>query len=129
MAAITRFEDIQAWQKARSLVREVYVLSGEGSFGKDYALRDQARRAAISIMSNIAEGFARRTSKEFINFLTMAHGSAAELQSHLYLASDLDYCSQKRFRELYSLTEEVSRMVQGFMAYLKTNAQLSTRNS
>ena len=129
MAVILRFEDIQAWQKARNLVRKIYELTSDEPLVKDYVLRDQLRRAVISIMSNIAEGFARRTSKEFINFLTMAHGSAAEVQSHLYVALDLQYLSEQGFRELYQLAEEVSKMIQGFMIYLKSNSQLSTRNS
>ena len=129
MSAIIRFEDIQAWQKAKLLVRRIYEVTREGIFAKDFALRDQLRRAAISMMSNIAEGFARRTSKEFANFLNMAHGSAAEVQSQLYIARDLGYITETRFHELYQLAEEVSKMVQGFIDYLKTNSQLSTHNS
>jgi len=129
MGAIARFEDIQAWQKAKVLVCKIYEVSSNGSLANDWALRDQLRRAAISIMSNIAEGFARRTSKEFANFLSMAHGSAAEVQSHLYVALELRYLSEHRFKELYQLAGEVSKMVQAFMAYLKSNSQLSTRNS
>lgn len=129
MSVITKFEDIQAWQKARKLVRTVYEVSGDGQFLKDYALREQLRRAAISTMSNIAEGFARRGSKEFVNFLKMAHGSVAEVQSHLYVAFDLDYITKERFQMLYNLAEEVSKMTQAFMTYLKTNSKLSTPNS
>jgi len=129
MAVIRRFEDIQAWQKARILVREVYALTEGGLFGRDHALRDQVRRAAVSTMSNIAEGFARRRSKEFVNFLNMAHGSAAEVQSHCYVALDRGYISEEAFQKLYQLADEVSKIIQGLMSYLGFNSKLSTRNS
>lgn len=129
MTAIVRFEDIQAWQKARQLVRQVYVVTENGQFGKDYSLRDQLRRASVSVMSNIAEGFARRTPRDFANFLGMARSSTAEVQSQLYVALDLGYLSAERFRELYGLAEEISRMTQGFSKYLRANPQLTTRNS
>lgn len=116
---INRFEDIEAWQKARNLVKRVYGVCRVESYKKDYNLIDQTRRAAISVMANIAEGFARRTDREFINFLGMAHASAAELQSHLYVALDQNYISERDFKELYSLADEVSRMIQGFITYLK----------
>ncbi len=86
MAKIERFEDIQAWQKSRELVREVYSATNDGSFAKDFGMRDQIRRAAVSIMLNIAEGFARKTDREFAQFLVIAHGSAAEVQAALYVA-------------------------------------------
>lgn len=88
MTGINRFEDILAWQKARELTREVYRLSAEGAFARDFGLRDQLRRASVSIMLNVAEGFARRTNREFIHFLGNAHGSAAEVQAALYVALD-----------------------------------------
>lgn len=106
------------------MVRDIYEASAQGAFGKDFALRDQTRRAAVSIMSTIAEGFARRTHKEFQNFLTMAHGSAAEVQSQLYVALDLRYLTEEKFRNLYSKAEEVSRMVQGLRASLSTTAEV-----
>ncbi len=101
MAKIERFEDILAWQKARLLVSELYAVSNSGSFAKDFGLRDQLRRAASSIMLNIAEGFARRTRKEFSQFLVVAHGSAAEVQSALYIALDQGYLSEAGFERLY----------------------------
>jgi four helix bundle protein len=110
MASFKRFEDIQAWQKARQVTRRVYEITGEGNFSKDYGLRDQIRRASVSIMANIAEGLGRRSDKDFANFLNMAHGSAAEVQSHLYIALDLNYIGQASFTELYNLLDEVSRM-------------------
>jgi len=119
MAKIEKFEDIKAWQKAKNLVKEVYRICGVERYKKDYNLIDQTRRSAISIMANIAEGFARRTNKEFINFLGMAHASAAELQSHLYVALDQKYISDQDFKTLYSLASEVSKMIQGFITYLR----------
>ena len=110
MASFKRFEDIQAWQKARQLTRRIYEITAEGDFAKDYGLRDQIRRASVSVIANIAEGLGRRSDKEFANFLNMAHGSAAEVQSHLYIALDLNYIEQASFTELYNLLDEVSRM-------------------
>ncbi len=129
MAKIERFEDIEAWQKARILVREIYVVTDSKNYRKDYSLIDQTRRAAVSIMSNIAEGFARRTTKEFINFLTIAHASAAELQSHLYIAIDQNYISDDEFSMFYKNTDEVSRMIQGFINYLKNPKTTKHQNS
>jgi four helix bundle protein len=120
MPKINRFEEVQAWQKARELNKEIYNTTGTFSFSKDFSLRDQVRKASVSIMANIAEGFGRRSKKEFSNFLNMAHGSAAEVQCHLYVALDLQYINQGKFEVLYSKTGEVSRMIQGFMAYLKS---------
>jgi four helix bundle protein len=110
MATFKRFEEIQAWQKARLATREVYELTAANSFARDYGLRDQIRRASVSIMANIAEGFGRHSDKEFANFLNMAHGSIAEVRSHLYVALDLHYLDQNRFDYLYKLLDEISRM-------------------
>lgn len=110
MASFKRFEDIQAWQKARQVTRKIYEITARGDFAKDYGLRDQIRRASVSIMANIAEGLGRRSDKEFANFLNMAHGSVAEAQSHLYIALDLNYIEQASFTELYNQLDEVSRM-------------------
>jgi len=89
MAAFRKFEDILAWQKARHSTLLVYKVTSKGDFAKDYDLRSQIRRACISIMANIAEGFGRHSDKEFANFINIAHGSATEVQSHLYIALDL----------------------------------------
>jgi four helix bundle protein len=119
MSRIERFEDIQAWQKARMLVKKVYSVSNSGSFSKDFGLRDQIRRAAVSIMLNIAEGFARKTSREFVQFLVIAHGSAAEVQAALYVALDQEYLAETEFNVLYNLAEETSKMILGFVNYLR----------
>lgn len=113
MAKIERFEDIQAWQKSRELNKNIYQVTT-----KDFTLRDQIRRASVSIMANIAEGFGRRSNKEFSNFLNMAHGSAAEVQCHLYIALDMNYITKEDFEMLYQKADEVSKMIQSFMNYL-----------
>jgi len=118
MGKIERFEDILAWQKARELNKDIYEITKSSNFSKDFSLRDQIRRASVSIMANIAEGFGRRSKKEFANYLNMAHGSAAEVQCHLYVALDQEYISQEIFDTTYAKIEEVSRMIQGFMKYL-----------
>ena len=121
MARIERFEDIKAWQNARKLNKEIYAVTSQGDFAKDFALKDQLRRASISIMLNIAEGFARHTHKEFIQFLYVAHGSAAEVQAALYIALDQNYINQSKFKELYQDTEQISKMIAGFIKYLRQN--------
>jgi four helix bundle protein len=120
VAKIERFEDIQAWLRARSLTNNIYDITKKASFSKDYQLRDQIRRASISIMANIAEGFGGKSKKEFANFLNMAHGSSAEVQSHLYVSLDQNYINQDEFVVLHAEVDEVSRMIQGFMNYLNS---------
>ncbi len=119
MTRIKRFEDITAWQRARTLVRDIYEVTSRGNFAKDYSLKDQIRRASISVMSNIAEGFSRHTDREFIQFLHVAKGSISEVQSQLYVALDLKYISEATFKELYELLEEAIRLISGFVRYLK----------
>lgn len=114
MAAISRFEDIQAWQKARQITKEIYQLTMAERFSKDFGLCNQIRRASVSIMSNIAEGFGRKTNKDFAHFLVMSHGSAAEVQSHLYIALDLGYIDKKSFDDLYEMLDHTSRMIMAF---------------
>jgi four helix bundle protein len=110
MATFNRLEDIQAWQKARQATRLVYQVTAEERFARDYGLRDQIQRASVSIMANIAEGFGRRSDKEFANFLNIAHGSVTEVQSHPYVALDLNYIDEASFKDLYALLDEISRM-------------------
>ena len=100
MSSISRFEDIVAWQRARELTKQVYALSARGSFRHDYGLKDQIRRAAGSVMHNIAEGFDAGSSKEFIRFLSYARRSATEVQSQLYIALDQAYITDKEFDHL-----------------------------
>lgn len=111
MAGFRRFEDILVWQKARAAVRLIYQISARGNFSRDFDLRSQIRRAAISIMANIAEGFGRHSDREFANFINIAHGSATEIQSHLYVALDLGYIERPHFDEPYQLMDEICRML------------------
>jgi four helix bundle protein len=121
MATIARFEDIEAWQKARVLTRHIYEVKGRGAFARDYGLRDQIRRASVSSMSNIAEGFERGGNNEFIQFLSDARGSSGEVKSQLYVALDAKFIAQAQFNELYKLANETSRLVGGFMSYLQSS--------
>jgi four helix bundle protein len=130
MGKIERFEDIEAWQMARKLTRAIYNTTKDGAFSRDFALRDQIRRASISIMSNIAEGFNRGGNKELAQFLFIAKGSTSEVQAQLYIALDADYIKQDKFDELYDLAANTSRILGGFIRYLKTrNSLSSTSNS
>jgi four helix bundle protein len=119
MAAIERFEDLEAWRISREITKEVYRISKNDLFIRDYGLRDQICRASVSIMSNIAEGFERDGDKEFVNFLSIAKGSAGEVRSQLYVALDQNYISEKEFDSLYAKTTESSRIISGLIKYLK----------
>jgi len=124
---ITRFEDIEAWQEARKLVKMVYgVINKNSKFRKDFRLVNQMQDAAVSSMSNIAEGFARRSNKEFIQFLFISKSSAAEVQSQLYVALDQEYINQDDFEKVYNQAEIVSKLDSGFIKYL--NSQLKQLN-
>jgi four helix bundle protein len=118
MATWKRFEDIEAWQKARRLSAAIHGLTAEGKWSKDYAFVRQIRGAALSVMSNIAEGFERDGNKEFANFASIAKGSAGEVRSQLYGALDVGYCPQADFDRLYELVTEISRMLAGLIQYL-----------
>ena len=100
--AFRKFEEIEAWKLGRKLVKAIYELTGVEAFARDYGLRDQIRRAAVSICSNIAEGFGRRGNREFVNFLWIAKGSVSEVQSQLYHAYDLKYIKRDDCRHLYN---------------------------
>ncbi len=119
MSAIRRFEDIQAWQKARELVREVYIGGAAKRLGKDFDLRDQLRRAAISSMSNIAEGFARKSDRDFARFLDIARGSGTEVQSLLYIVLDAGYINKGEFDRLYKMAGAMAAAIGGFTSYLR----------
>ena len=110
---IERFEDFIAWQKARHLSRQIYQATNLPGFSRDFALKDQIRRSAISIMSNIAEGFERGRAAEFHQFLSIAKASCAELHSQLYVAFDANYLSDAQFHELMSNATEVGQVIGG----------------
>ena len=118
MAKANQFEDLTVWQKARSLTKEVYHLTRETPLHSDYGLRSQMQRAAVSIMSNIAEGFDRESRREFHQFLTIAKGSCGELRSQLYVSLDIGYVSQPQFDQTIELAQEVFRMIKVLIASL-----------
>lgn len=119
MSSIKRFEDILAWKKARELVREVYGACSTEPFCRDFGLKDQICKAAVSSMSNVAEGFGRKTSKDFAHFLDQARASALEVQSLLYVAIDLNYIRSSQFEKLYGVANETISLIAGFTAYLR----------
>lgn len=121
MSKANSFEDLKAWQLARELVRDVYLLTNETGFDKDRALKDQLRRAAVSGMANIAEGFERGSAQEFIRFLYMVRGSAGEVRSHLYAAKDLNYIEQPSFERIQKQAIGVSRIVYSFIRSLEAS--------
>ncbi|QJW92738.1 four helix bundle protein [Frigoriglobus tundricola] len=114
-----RFEEIEAWKKARELNREVYQMTRGELFARDFALRVQIRRASISIMSNIAEGYERDGNVEFRQFLSIAKGSAGEVRSQLYAALDAEYIDQSTFDRLSALALDTVRLVKGFIRYIE----------
>src|SRR5512134_1343933 len=115
MRGLKRFEDLEVWQQAREMVREVYVCGVEGGFVRDFGLRDQIRRAAVSVVSNIAEGFERGGDREFRHFLAQAKGSCGEVRAQLYIALDQGYLAQVQFDRLSDRALQVSRMLAGLM--------------
>jgi len=119
MSTFQRFTDIEAWQKARELTCQMYRVSNRGSFSKDFGLRRQIRDASVSIMSNIAEGFDRNGTAEFVQFLAIAKGSVAEVASQLYVAMDQKYVSAEEFDQLIGLANETGRKIGALMNYLR----------
>ena len=127
MATFQSFEEIEAWQKARQLTQDMYRISNEGAFKKDFGLRDQIRRAGVSIMANIAEGFERSGTGEFTQFLAIAKGSVGEVRAHLYVALDQGYLDQSACNRLLTLATETGRLIGGLMNYLRTTAIRGTK--
>ena len=121
MATIKRFEEIKAWQEARELARLVYSVTHKGGFAKDFGFKDQIQRAAVSVGSNIAEGFARNGNKEFAKFLWIAKGSSAEVQSQLYTAKDIGYISDSDFNAVYTKAESCIILIYRFLKSLRSS--------
>lgn len=119
MASIERFEDIEAWKKSRDLTNIVYDVTNKGQFSKDFGLRDQIRRASVSVMSNIAEGFERGGDREFVQFISQAKGSSAEVRAQLYVALDQGYIEKETFERLSDLTFQINSMLAKLMKYLR----------
>jgi four helix bundle protein len=113
------FEDLKVWQDSRDFVKSIYELTSSNNFAKDYGLKDQIQRAAVSIMNNIAEGFERNNNKEFIIFLKYSKGSAGEIRSMLYVALDLNYITKSTFDDFYKNVIEIITQISNFIKYLK----------
>lgn len=119
MAKIDKFQDLEAWKMARKITKQIYHVSKQDGFSRDFALVNQIRRAAISILSNIAEGFERNGDKEFLQFLSIAKASNAEVYAQLYVALDQNYIDDTKFKEISDDLEETGRIIGGLMKYLK----------
>ena len=115
MAVFKSYEEIEAWRRGRELVQEVYSLTRRGEFAKDFGLKDQIQRAAVSVCSNIAEGFERRGNKEFVKFLWYAKGSAAEVSSPLFHAKDLGYVTTDQFNDVFNHAKLIAAMLQNLI--------------
>ena len=120
--AIERFEDIQGWQEARKLAVLIYRMTAGEQFARYFGLRDQIQRASVSIMVYIAEGFGRNSNRYFVRFLNIAKGSAYEVQSHLYVALDLEYITKDQFDVAYGQCQTAARLIGGFAKYLSEHA-------
>ena len=119
---VNSFEDLQVWKDSRTLVKSIYQLTSVGKFSKDFGLREQIQRAAVSIMNNIAEGFERNNNKEYIKFLGYSKRSAGEVRSMLYVATDLGYISQDSFNTLYQMSINIITQLSNFIKYLKSSS-------
>jgi four helix bundle protein len=127
---LSRFEDLQCWQEARALTCMLYQVIGEnGHFRRDIRLAGQLQAATGSIMANIAEGFTRRSDKEFVQFLYTAMASAAEVQSHLYIARDAGYLSEEKFKTMYGQADKSSKLISGLIKYLRSSKTRKTELS
>jgi four helix bundle protein len=119
MATVLTFEELEVWQEAKRLVKSVYGATTQGEFVKDYGLRNQIQRAAVSLMSNIAEGFERGTNKEFAQFLHIAKGTAGEVRSLLHIALEIGYMDRPTFKTLLESVLSISRRISNFIKYLQ----------
>ena len=127
MKRIKRFEDIQSWKLARRLTSQIYRVTSTGDFVRDFGLKDQIRRASVSILSNIAEGFERGNDKEFAYFLSLAKGPSGEVRAQLYVALDLGYLSEDIFNELSDCVREIGELLGGFIRYLNQSTLRGSR--
>ena len=120
MTTAKRFEDLDVWQRSKELTNLIYRYSTDGAFSRDFGLRDQMRRASVSIMSNIAEGFESQTQTMFIQYLSRAKGSAGEVRAQLYIAHDQGYLTEEEFASAFSLAEICSKQLAKFIQYLES---------
>jgi four helix bundle protein len=129
MPTIKSFEDLKVWKDSRIFVKEIYTMINNFPVKENYGLTSQITRAAVSIMSNIAEGFARESNKEFIRFLIIARGSTAEVQSDLFIALDLGYINQDEFQKNYCKAENLGKQINGLIKYLKANVKINIQKN
>jgi len=127
--SIHQFEEIEAWQEAGVLAGTTYRLTGDGRLAKDFGLRDQLQRLAVSVMANIAEGFGRGRNQELIHFLVIARGSCAEVQSHLYIALDAGLIDQTDFESASEQADKTARKLSAFIGYLKKASKTNQRSN
>ncbi len=125
MGKVEKFEDLVAWQRARELTGLISRLSSSGGFSRDWGLRDQIRRAGVSVMSNLAEGFERAGRAEFRQFLVIAKGSCAEVRAQLYVALDAGYITRDEFQKVYAIAEETGRIVNGLRAAVERQRDMA----
>lgn len=123
MATINRFEDLEVWQVSMNLVSTIYTITNQSEFAKDFGLRDQIRRSAISIPSNISEGFERDSQRQFVYFLLIAKGSCGELRTQLTIAKNLQYLNEKEYKKINEECFSVSKQLAGFIKYLRTKTE------
>jgi four helix bundle protein len=120
MAAISDFKDIESWKEARELTKKIYSITSKGKFERDFGLRDQLRRASVSIMSNIAEGFDSGTAKSFISYLNYSYRSASEVESLIFVSHDVNYLTGQEFVEFKEHVQKIKKLIGGFIKYLKS---------
>lgn len=118
MNVVKDFEELKCWKATRQITHEIYIVTREGKISKDFGMKDQIRRASLSTMNNIAEGFAKYSKKEFIRFLNISQSSAAEVKSRLYLITDLNYIKEKKLTDLHQQVDSTRRLTRGLIKYL-----------
>lgn len=126
MTTIKKFEDLRCWQEARTLVKEIYLISEQGKLSKDYDTKSQLKRAALSTMNNIAEGFGKYSNKEFVRYLDIANNSASEVKSILYVLLDLEYLDAKKIKDLQSKSDNVKALSLALIKYLIKRDNINT---
>jgi four helix bundle protein len=127
LATVTKIEDLLIWQEARILVKGIFVLTNQEKFSKEFALKDQIKRSAISVMSNIAEGFGRGGNKEFVQFLYISSGSLSELKTQLYISFDFDLLSQEDLNKFLADTFKLENMIKALIKKMKESEYTGTK--
>jgi len=129
LSTIKAFEELIIWQEARKFAHDLYKLTKKYPQQELYGLTSQMRRAGVSVMSNIAEGFDRRTTKEFISFLVIARASASEVQNDLYISLDLNYINKEEFQATYNHAQKIAKLINGLITYLKSQTESYTKTT